>query len=110
MSCFSEINIPYPYTAERQFIFSVSACNSEMLRLEVIAKLSGQFSSGGLSKGHHWKLRIFQDSGFSIVCKIVVCFLVCLLSNVKADPVALRMTLLASIQLLRDMYFRNWIF
>ena len=75
MSCFSEMNIPHCHTVERQMIFSISTCNSEMLRLEVIAKFSGRFRSEGLSKGHHWKLRIFQDTGFSIVCKIVVSLL-----------------------------------
>lgn len=101
MSLFSEINIPYSHTAERQIIFSISACNSEMLRLEVIAKLSGQISSEGLSKGHHWNLRMFQDSGFSIACKVIVCLLVCYQMQ-RPDPVALRMTLLASVGLLRD--------
>lgn len=101
MSCFSEINIPYSHTAERQIVFSISTCNSEMLRLEVIAKLSGQISSEGVSKGHYWKLGIFQDSGFSILCKIAVCWLVCYQMQ-RPDSVVLRMTLLASVGLLRD--------
>lgn len=72
-----------------------------MLRLEVIAKLSGQISRGGLFKGHCWKLAIFKDTSFSIVCKIAVFLLVCYQMQ-RPNPVTLRMTLVVSVGLLCD--------
>lgn len=87
--------MPYSHTAETHHLLSLF--DSEMLGLELTAKLSGQISDEVVSKGHHWKGRIFQDSGFSIVCKIVVC------SRMQGpDPVALGVTLPASVGLLRD--------
>lgn len=90
-TCFSKINVPYSHTAETHHLLSLF--DSEMLGLELTAKISGEV----VSKGHHWKRRVFQDSGFSTVCKIVVCF-----RMQGPDPVALGVTLLASVGLLRD--------